>query len=284
MITLTQGSLKSSTLKTGCPAKTIEKDNECGVCAPGYGLNTDKDKCVICNYGSWSAGGYVSCTPCVNPTLTTQLLGSTNVLSCIPKTDVCVVGGIKSLNGVLVPPQGSRVLKTTSIKSVCPTGFNQEFGVKDNFLCSQKSYPICHEMCNLTKYNRTDLEKRNIMDNFESRMLYHNEKITITCRDDYEYKIGSRPNSQTFVCDDGEIDIGECEKVIGEVLVTIIIVVVIIVLAFMIIVIWVVVKSRRKTRSKSGRGTREIEMGRKSEGNSHVVENRNNNIYNDTAN
>ena len=144
LITLTTGSLKSSTVETRCPAKTIEKDNECGVCAPGYGLNTDKDKCVICNYGSWSAGGYVSCTPCVNPSLTTQLLGSAHVLSCIPKTEICVVGGVKSLNGVLVPPHGSRVLKTTSIKSVCPAGFNQEFGVEDNFLCSQKSYPICH--------------------------------------------------------------------------------------------------------------------------------------------
>jgi hypothetical protein len=144
VITLNGGVLKKSTLKTACPAKSIEIENECGVCAPGYGLNNAKDKCVICGYGSWSAGGYISCTPCVKPTLTTQLMGSTNVFSCIPQTDICVVGGVTSLNGQLVPPKGARVLKTTAITSFCPAGYNQEFGVKDRFVCSQKSYPICH--------------------------------------------------------------------------------------------------------------------------------------------
>ena len=67
-------------------------------------------------------------------------------------------------------------------------------------------------MCNLEKYNGTELVIRNIKDDFEKRSLYHNEKITITCVDDYEYKSGSRPKSKVFTCDDGKIDIGECRR------------------------------------------------------------------------
>ena len=68
------------------------------------------------------------------------------------------------------------------------------------------------EMCNLAKYNKTNLEERNIQNDFNKRWLYHNEKITINCLDDHEYKIGSRPKSRTFTCDDGKIDIGECRS------------------------------------------------------------------------
>lgn len=67
-------------------------------------------------------------------------------------------------------------------------------------------------MCNLEKYNATELVIRNIKDDFEKRSMYHNEKITINCVDDYEYKSGSRPKSKVFTCDDGKIDIGECRR------------------------------------------------------------------------
>ena len=97
--------VKKAETKTACPAKSITINDECSVCSPGYGLNSAKDACVICNFGSWSTGGYMSCNPCVSSTLTTQLMGATNALSCIPKTDICVVGGIISLNGNLFPPK-----------------------------------------------------------------------------------------------------------------------------------------------------------------------------------
>ena len=135
---------EKSVTKTGCPANSIELNNECSVCPPGYGLNAAKDACVLCGYGSWSTGGFVPCTPCVNPSLTTQLRGSTTVFSCVPKTDICVVGGEPSLHGNLVPPKGSRVLQTTTVTGVCPTGSNQQYGVSDKFLCNLKSYPTCH--------------------------------------------------------------------------------------------------------------------------------------------
>ena len=136
--------VKKAETKTACPAKSITINDECSVCSPGYGLNSAKDACVICNFGSWSTGGYMSCNPCVSSTLTTQLMGATNALSCIPKTDICVVGGIISLNGNLFPPTGSRVMQSTIITGVCPSGTNQEFGVSDRFSCNQEKYPICH--------------------------------------------------------------------------------------------------------------------------------------------
>ena len=67
-------------------------------------------------------------------------------------------------------------------------------------------------MCNLAKYNKTDLEEKNIKNDFNKRWMYHNEPIKITCLDDYEYKKGNRPKSKTFTCDDGEIDIGHCKS------------------------------------------------------------------------
>lgn len=67
-------------------------------------------------------------------------------------------------------------------------------------------------MCNLATYNNTQLEERHIKDDFQRRWYFHNEEITINCMEDYHYKIGTRPKSQTFVCQDGIVDIGECHS------------------------------------------------------------------------
>ena len=144
VITLSDGAVTKAETVTACPANSVMINNECTQCPAGYGVNSAKDACEICDYGSWSAGGYMTCTPCIQSSLTTQLRGSTNALSCIPRSDVCVVGGKESLNGALSPPTGSRVLQSTTITAVCPEGSNQEFGVSDKFLCSQETYPICH--------------------------------------------------------------------------------------------------------------------------------------------
>ena len=146
--TLSNGSVKNAETVTACPTNSVMMNNECTQCPAGYGVNSVQDACEICDYGSWSAGGYMTCSPCVSSSqnLTTQLRGSTNALSCIPRSDVCVVGGKDSLNGALSPPTGSRVLQSTMITAVCPEGYNQEFGISDKFLCSQEKYPICHGM------------------------------------------------------------------------------------------------------------------------------------------
>ncbi|KAL5271418.1 hypothetical protein ACHWQZ_G001906 [Mnemiopsis leidyi] len=279
-ITLSQGSVKKTETTTTCPANSVTINNECTECPAGYGVNSAQDKCEICDYGSWSPGGYMTCTPCLSSSLTTQLRGSTNALNCIARSEVCVVGGKESLNGALVPPTGSRVLQSTTVTAVCPDGSNQEFGVSDQFLCSQEEYPICHDMCNLEKYNGTELSKRNIKDDFDKRSLYHNEKITITCIDEYEYKIGTRPKSKVFTCDDGNIDIGECRQIIDEVLVSVIVVVVVIVLAAIALLIVLIISQRRK--NKRERTGQEIEMGAKPRG-TLVIENRDN-TYQNTQN
>ena len=139
-------SVKNVDTKTTCPANTFQINNECSECPPGYGPS--QDTCVICNYGYWSGGGHMPCIPCIQPsrinqpdsvTITTQLKGSINSLSCIPESDVCVVGGEPSLHGALFPPTGARVFQSTVVTGVCPIGSNQEFGVSDKFMCSHVS-------------------------------------------------------------------------------------------------------------------------------------------------
>ena len=151
-------SVKNVDTKTTCPANTFQINNECSECPPGYGPS--QDTCVICNYGYWSGGGHMPCIPCIQPsritqpdsvTITTQLKGSVNSLSCIPESDVCVVGGEPSLHGALFPPTGARVFQSTVVTGVCPIGSNQEFGVSDKFMCNQNSYPVCHG--NIISYN-----------------------------------------------------------------------------------------------------------------------------------
>ena len=66
-------------------------------------------------------------------------------------------------------------------------------------------------MCDLEKYNATELHIRNIKNDINIRSLYHKERITINCVDNYEFKTSSRQQSKVFTCEHGIIDIGECE-------------------------------------------------------------------------
>ena len=147
VIPFSNASVKNVDTKTTCPANTFQINNECSECPPGYGPS--QDTCVICNYGYWSGGGHMPCIHCM--TMTTQLKGSVNSLSCIPESDVCVVGGEPSLHGALFPPTGARVFQSTVVTGVCPIGSNQEFGVSDKFMCNQNPYPVCHG--NIISYN-----------------------------------------------------------------------------------------------------------------------------------
>ena len=65
-------------------------------------------------------------------------------------------------------------------------------------------------MCDLAKYSDKVLEARNIENNFVTKWLYHNEAIQVSCLDGYKYRKGAKLSTKTFVCADGELDVGEC--------------------------------------------------------------------------
>ena len=67
-------------------------------------------------------------------------------------------------------------------------------------------------MCDLEKYNATELLIRNLKKDINKKSLYHKEGITINCVDDYEFKTSTRQQSKVFTCEHGIIDIGECGR------------------------------------------------------------------------